>query len=387
MGFNAFLTGVTTLLGAGSSFLPFWWAIFMLPCHWLAGKLKRLVGTTSPLTLLAYLVPAGIMIVFCLQFSLVMLQFVVEAMARSGTHPLPWGPFLPDVLTGAVTGGFTALVLAPLAAPLSLFLGQKKILGSLLGFSLFSSMAISLNFPYSPHSPKRLLIQQIFNTTDGKALSEHWNLLTADAIDARSLLKTLPDLGNHLGISQDRCTGDQTEGTSYTDGTWIGNLREIQGLYPVSLLLDRTIDVKVPEGKRRPLNSIGLVPNLRVLKKEAVEQGHQKVQLEIVFGDLENVWAAVLAFHGPLKSWSFAGGKLPEDKSSLGSTEGYVVHFSGRDSEPFKFWIEKEAGETIRIEMAVLDLKVERGLIEVVEKLPDWLAAGYSSQYLSTYNV
>eukprot|EP00271_Cylindrocystis_brebissonii_P018725 TRINITY_DN5439_c0_g2_i2.p1 TRINITY_DN5439_c0_g2~~TRINITY_DN5439_c0_g2_i2.p1 ORF type:complete len:736 (-),score=120.13 TRINITY_DN5439_c0_g2_i2:591-2798(-) len=191
---NAFLALLITWAGGGSSFIPFWWAVFMLPGFWIARALQPLFGANSPLTLLGYFALGVPPAAYCVQLSLVLHSFVVERMGQMGTAPLPVGPYLSDMIVSGLIGLLTVLCAAPILVAAARWLARPHVIRALVYASIVFATVACRYFPYSVATPKRSIFQRLY-FTEGNPLSFGMPLLPL--LGGHSKTKHLPTLVLH----------------------------------------------------------------------------------------------------------------------------------------------------------------------------------------------
>lgn len=116
------------------------------------------------------------------------------------SHPRPpslcplAGLFIPDVVVAVVVGLGSALFFTPLAGALSRWLGRGPVLRVLTYSALLASFLMSHTFPYSPATPKRLLLCRAYATqgtpwdTHRTALQNRPTLLSCTRTTPKHLL-------------------------------------------------------------------------------------------------------------------------------------------------------------------------------------------------------
>ncbi|GJP47019.1 hypothetical protein CLOM_g6251 [Closterium sp. NIES-68] len=426
--------------GGSGGFINWWWALFMLPALPLYTALQATLGKSNPLAVLGYLLPGALPAAFSATFSVFFLEFISEKMGATGTAPLPFGPFLADVVLAACTGFCACLLMAPYAALLSRWLARPAVLHALLLSSLLTAAVTSGLFPYAPHAPKRVLLQRVYQLQGGKAVRAETTVASGDSNDATFTLRHVPALAHSLGVP--------LHATTNLSVLTIANPSNLLALYPVSSLLDRPFTFPAPLSPRFE-DPHFLLPSLRVLHQNTSIPGHQwaggvgayldsetaaagsgasgfngergggrsleemdereienygwnldgegdggaarkkvgkrrRIHLELTAGSLSHVWSAVLNITGPVTRWSLTP-TLPARERVAGGPPSLMVHYSG--AFPWQLWLEVRGRRRIRIDLAVLDHEVDADVAEMKSLLPDWTAPIVSSSYVAHYIV
>ncbi|CAI6011056.1 unnamed protein product [Closterium sp. NIES-65] len=424
----SFNVGLSALVmhgfGGSGGFINWWWAFFMLPALFLYTSLQATLGKSKPLALLGYLLPGAFPAAFSTTFTVFFLQFMSEKMGATGTPPLPFGPFLADVVLAACTGFCVCLIMAPYAALLSRYLARPAVLHGLLLSSLLAAALTSQLFPYDTHHPKRVLMQRVYRMQGGKAVSAETTVATGDSNDATFLLHHVPRLARSLGIPP--ASHHHTNRTALV----IARPSNLLALYPVSSLLDRPLTFPAPLSPRFEDPDFQL-PSLRLLRQHtslsspqlgvdgewrggrsleemdereienygleldgegegggagAVAQRkggkRRRIHLELAAGSLSHVWSAVLNITGPVTAWSLTP-TLPARERVGGGPPSLMVHYSG--AFPWQLWLEVKGRRSIHVDLAVLDHEMDADVAQMKSLLPDWTAPIVSSSYVAHY--
>ncbi|CAI7920879.1 unnamed protein product [Closterium sp. NIES-54] len=375
--------------------------------------------------LLGYLLPGAFPAAFSTTFTVFFLQFMAEKMGATGTPPLPFGPFLADVVLAACTGFCVCLIMAPYAALLSRYLARPAVLHGLLLSSLLAAALTSQLFPYDTHHPKRVLMQRVYRMQGGKAVSAETTVATGDSNDATFLLHHVPRLARSLGVPL------PSHHHSNRTALVIARPSNLLALYPVSSLLDRPLTFPAPLSPRFEDPHFQL-PSLRLLRQhtslssqqlgvdgewrggrsleemdereienygleldgEGGEGGgaggavqrkggkRRRIHLELGAGSLSHVWSAVLNITGPVTAWSLTP-TLPAREKVAGGPPSLMVHYSG--AFPWQLWIEVKGRRRIHVDLAVLDHEMDADVAQMKSLLPDWTAPIVSSSYVAHY--
>ncbi|CAI5489765.1 unnamed protein product [Closterium sp. Naga37s-1] len=424
----SFNVGLSALVmhgfGGSGGFINWWWAFFMLPALFLYTSLQATLGKSNPLALLGYLLPGAFPAAFSTTFTVFFLQFMSEKMGATGTPPLPFGPFLADVVLAACTGFCVCLIMAPYAALLSRYLARPAVLHGLLLSSLLAAALTSQLFPYDTHHPKRVLMQRVYRMQGGKAVSAETTVATGDSNDAAFLLHHVPRLARSLGIPP--ASHHHTNRTALV----IARPSNLLALYPVSSLLDRPLTFPAPLSPRFEDPHFHL-PSLRLLRQHTSLSSQQlgvdgewrggrsleemdereienygmeldgegegggagavaqrkggkrrRIHLKLAAGSLSHVWSAVLNITGPVTAWSLTP-TLPARERVAGGPPSLMVHYSG--AFPWQLWLEVKGRCSIHVDLAVLDHEMDVDVAQMKSLLPDWTAPIVSSSYVAHY--
>eukprot|EP00475_Leptophrys_vorax_P019874 TRINITY_DN27206_c0_g3_i3.p1 TRINITY_DN27206_c0_g3~~TRINITY_DN27206_c0_g3_i3.p1 ORF type:complete len:579 (+),score=10.38 TRINITY_DN27206_c0_g3_i3:37-1737(+) len=371
------LAMLVTMCGAGGGFIGVYWSLCLLPALFLYRKAKAKFGDGSPITLLAYLLPATIPCLYNLYFSAFFTQLMAEKMGASGAAPMPWGLYVPDIVLACFVGIAVCITIAPYAPILSRWIGRPAFLQALLYVSLVAAAHTSTMFPYTLGTPKRVVLQRVYATgpavlqqpqmqqmQDGvvgsgaaaaaataaaSVVRTETTIATADCNDASYLLKHIPGLRDAL-----------VAGSNESAAMSLADRSNLRALYPVSDLIDRSYSFPAPRSPRLAHASFRL-PAVRLLREEVVPSAavaaaapgggvdgngtaaallRRRLHLELDAGSLDQVWAAVLNITGPVTAWSLTP-TLPPRERSRGGPPSLMVHYSGGGAGfKWSFWVE-----------------------------------------------
>jgi len=236
------------------------------------------------------------------------------------------------------------------------------------------AMALSSQFfPYSVDAPKRLVLQHTFQTTGNKLLHSSYDMGIADANTLSFVLKNAPEAAKQLNIDP----MFYKETANYSDeGTFMG-------LYPVSRLFSQKLTF--PGATEDIFEHYHNLPRLFMDEETTSSSQIRRIHLELDVGSLQEVWVAVLNITGPLASWSFSEKELPVPEQVNGGPLSYILRLSGSSSENWKFWVEASSSEALKIDVAVLDQRLDKRAIKLKQCFPPWVDVIAYSSFLSSY--
>jgi hypothetical protein len=380
---NALASAGWTLLGVGSGYLNFYWALFMMPALSIFQAMQRTFGKDSVFSMLGYVLPGMLPAAYICYYMAICIQFITEKMGMSGTFPLPYAFYVADAILAVVVGFFVSLAVSPLLPILGNWIAKPPAIRFLLYLSIGSAAISSQLFPYSAAAPKRVVMGHSFRTSGpDEVLKSSYNFATIDPNPMKFVWKNVRALPQALQMD------------TSTEAVIKADPNVFLALYPISRLLTQAAEIpaSISEGTKKHLLPL---PHLRVIEAEqgdhteaSVSSGRRRVHLEINLGALDQVWSTVMNITGPLASWSFADGKLPKTESIAGGPPSYISRLTGDSTGGrWQFWLEAYSLDPLRIELAVLDQQVDVETQSIIDLFPSWVAVVAGSMYLSTYFV
>lgn len=374
-GLYAIITMIYLVAGLSGGFLTFLIVVFMFPAYMCLCLLNKFYGHRSARSTAGYVMVQIPSLAYCVYFGGFFVQFLIEKMGMIGALPQPYGNFVQDVAVAAVTGLVTGVCVGPLLPVIGHLLARPSILQSLLHLCVVALAISSQFFPYNLGAPKRLLLQHTFVTSDvGQILDSSYDISVMDSNSLRFVFKHAPEAAKELQIGSDLSL-ENIEKSHH--GRWMV-------LYPVSLFT--TGGLKFPTKGDDMLMHYYSLPRLSSHKPVTYSStGSRKVYLELSLGSLEEVWVAVLNITGPLSNWSFADNQIAATETVEGGPASHICKLSGRSNENWKFWLEANGSEPLRVEVGVLDQYMTDDFRRLKSLFPKWIdIVGYSS-FLSTY--
>ncbi|KAL2611174.1 hypothetical protein R1flu_022866 [Riccia fluitans] len=374
VGINALLTAVITLSG-GSGPLDFLWAFFLILAFPFFRLCQHIFGKNSLLAMIGYLLALTVPIAYSVNFGGVFVQFLAEKAGMTGSNPLPLGFYVSDAAMSLLVGGCMVMCVAPILPVAARWIGKPYIIRLLMYLSVGAAALSSRSFPYSYEAPKRLVLQHTFYTTGGNQITKSsYDFASVDPNPVAYIWRQSPSIAASLRLSDAQISNDiDIDPVTFT------------ALYPVTRLLNRGTRVPLSES----LNLSGKLPLLQVVKEEKFEHNEalkRRFHIELDFGDLQEIWGAAMNITGPLSNWSFADQKLPGPETVPGGPPSYICRLSGLKENWF-FWVEANSNERLRIELAVLDQRLERETERLISSFPPWVAVTAGSSYLSSYEL
>ncbi|XP_022962145.1 endoplasmic reticulum metallopeptidase 1-like isoform X2 [Cucurbita moschata] len=347
-GFFSSLTMAYLLAGLSGGFLTFFACISMLAA-WLSFSLAaKHYGRRSLRSILFFVLPMVPYLAYSVYFGGFLAQFLIEKTGMMGSIPPPY-----------VCGHWLAM---------------SSILQFLLQIIVIGLAVSSQFFPYSMAAPKRVVLQQTYRTSGPNHLeNSSYELSVVDSNSLIFLLKHAPDVANELQTDLD--LSFETANLSRQEN-WLA-------LFPVSFMFSRSL--KFPAKESTSKKNIHF-PYLISSKPQTIsDHGSRRVYLELSLGSLEEVWVTVLNVTGPLSNWSFADNKLPAPEILAGGPPSYICRLSGASHENWRFWLEAESEENLRIDVAVLDQQLTNEVKRLKSLFPDWVDVTAYSSFMSTY--
>ncbi|XP_002985237.2 endoplasmic reticulum metallopeptidase 1 [Selaginella moellendorffii] len=359
---------VLILSGAMSSYFPCWWALFMIPAIHVLQLLQKRFGQHSLRSLLGYILPGLLPSAYTIFFVVVFVEFIVEKLGMVGAHPDPFGFFVADVVIAFIMGLAVVVSVGHIIPGLAHILAKPRIIWLLLAISVGVSVGTSGTFPYSTLAPKRIILQHSFRTSGDSIIEASHDFATVDPNPMTFVFKHAPLVRESLATEP---TLSQHSGAN----TFLA-------LYPISLMLSRSFQVPTLAGPPYPQASL---PKLLLTESIPGTLGTRRLFFELDLGSLQEVWGAAINVTGPLLNWSLSNQSLPGSEIVNGGPPSYVCRFSGKSSETWKFWMDAKTSPPLRIELGVLDQKLDETTIVLMQKFPLWAAVVAGTTYLSSY--
>lgn len=326
----------------------------------------------SPMFYVIALVPC---LLYSLYFGGILTLLLIEKTGMMGAIPPPYGFYLADVAVAAVIGIVTGLCLGPIIPICDRWLAKSSILKFLLHFTVVMLAVSSQFFPYSKDAPKRVVLQHTFISTGGNEITgSSYDLAVIDSNSMEFIFKHAPEVAKELHV-----------GPSFSLGNAEASPQEAwMALFPISCVL--TTNGRFPAKANNILERYSQFPLLQAHKPQTTfENGTRRVHLELSLGSLEEIWVTVLNITGPLSGWSFADGKPPAPELPPGGPPSYILRLSGNSDEKWNFWLEASSEEEVRVDVAVLDQRLDEETIHLKGLFPKWSDVIAYTSFLSTY--
>ncbi|KAG9147643.1 hypothetical protein Leryth_015725 [Lithospermum erythrorhizon] len=322
-----------------------------------------------------YVFPLIPSLMYAAYFGGFLIAFLSEKMGATGSHPPPYGLFIPDMIVAVSIGAASGWCVGPLLPVVGRWLTKNPILQFLLHSSIIAMALSAQFFPYSTEAPKRVILQHtVFVADGGQILESSYDFSVVDSNSLIFVFKNAPDVAKELDVNPELSLDDFNQ--SHVEN-WVG-------IYPISILFSRSL--KFPASSEKVLQKYKYLPHLSTVKQIDNSGGQlRRTYLELSLGSLQEVWVAVLNVTGPLSSWSFADEMLPAPEVVGHGPASYICRLSGASHENWTFWLEANSSEAIRVELAV----VEQHLTEPVTKLkglfPSWMDVTAYASFRSTH--
>ncbi|PIN05600.1 Aminopeptidases of the M20 family [Handroanthus impetiginosus] len=374
-GFYSLLTLAYLASGLSGGFVTFLVSAFMLPA-WKSFHLStKIFGNPSLRSTACYVIPLVPCLMYTIYFGGFLVVFLIEKMGMTGSHPPPYGYFVPDVMVAAVIGLVTGWCVGPLLPVVGKWLAKSSIIHFLLQGSVLALAVSSQFFPYSKDAPKRVVLQHTVQTLDANQILEA--SFDFAVVDSNSLMFVF----NHAPEVAKELYGDQElsfDTVNHSDfETW-------KGIFPISALFSRSL--KFPTKIEDVLKQYRYFPHLSSVKTQAITVGgHQRINLELSLGSLKEVWVAVLNITGPLSNWSFANNVLPAPVKIGNAPPSYICRLSGAAPENWTFWLEASSSESLRVDIAVVDLSLTGPAKKLKGLFPSWMDVTAFTSFMSSY--
>ncbi|KAJ0256056.1 Zn-dependent exopeptidases superfamily protein [Hirschfeldia incana] len=374
-GLYAFVTSAYFFAGLNGGFMTFVICISML-LGWvvfcLAVKSYGHYSIKSPMFYVIALVPC---LLYSVYFSGILALLLIEKTGMMGAVPPPYGFYLADVAVAAVIGIVTGLCVGPIIPICGRWLAKVSILKFLLHFTVIILAVSSQLFPYSKDAPKRVILQHTFLSTGGNEITgSSYDLAVIDSNSMEFIFKHAPEVAEGLHTGPSFSLGNAEVSPQEA---WLA-------LFPISCVV--TTNGRFPAKANKILERYNQLPHLKTHKPPTIfENGTRRVHLELSLGSLEEIWVSVLNVTGPLSGWSFADGKPPAPELPSGGPPSYILRLSGNSSEKWIFWLEANSEEELRVDLAVLDQRLDEETRRLKSLFPGWSDVIAYSSFLSTY--
>ncbi|KAH0875113.1 hypothetical protein HID58_072475 [Brassica napus] len=374
-GLYAFVTSAYFFAGLGGGFLTFVICVSML-LGWIAFcfsvKSFDYDSIKSPMFYVIALAPC---LLYSVYFGGFLALFLIEKTGMIGVPP-PFGFYLADVAVAAVIGLVTGLCMGPIIPICDRWLAKSSILKFLLHFTVAMLAVSSQFFPYSKDAPKRVVLQHTVFSAGGNEITDStYDLAVVDSNSMEFVFKHAPEVAEKLHAGSPSFPLGNAEVSPQE--AWLA-------LFPVSCVV--TKNGRFPAKVNKILERYSHFPLLKTHKPPTrLEDGTRRVHLELSLGSLEEIWVTVLNITGPLSGWSFADGKLPAPELPEGGPPSYLLRLSGNSSEKWIFWLEANSEEEVRVDVAVLDQRLDEETRNLKSLFPGWSDVIAYTSFLSTY--
>ncbi|KAL3818686.1 hypothetical protein ACJIZ3_004591 [Penstemon smallii] len=374
-GFYCLFTIVYLISGLGGGFVTFIITAFMFPA-WIFLRLSiKIFGHQSLRSVACYVVSLLPCIMYSVYFGGFLAVFLIEKMGMTGSHPPPYGYFVPDIIVAAVIGVVTGWCFGPLLPVVGNWLAKPSIVWFLLHSSVLAMAVSSQFFPYSIDAPKRVILQHTVQTIEANQISEA--SFEFSVVDSNSLMfvfkhasEALKELNVNPDISFDTVNQSHLE-------TW-------KGIFPISSLFSGSL--KFPTKTEDILEQYRYFPYISMDESQVISAGgSRRVNLEFSLGSLKEVWVAVLNITGPLSNWSFADNIVPAPVKLGNGPPSYICRLSGSAHENWTFWLEASSSEALRVDIAVVDLYLTDSAKKLKGLFPDWMDVTTFTSFMSSY--
>ncbi|XP_051144524.1 uncharacterized protein LOC127260697 isoform X2 [Andrographis paniculata] len=376
-GFYSLLTLAYLISGLSGGFMTFIVSISML-IAWVFFRVSYMYFGCHPLRSTAfYVVPLVPCLVYSVYFGGFFAVFVIEKMGMTGSHPPPYGYFVPDVIVAAVVGLVTGWCFGPLLPVVGKWLAQSSIIRFLLHGIVLALALSSQVFPYSNDAPKRIVLQHTVQTKGANQISNaSFDFAVTDSNSLMFVFKHAPVVVKELHGNQELSFHSVNE--SRLD-TW-------KGIFPISNLFSGSL--KFPANTEDILKQFKYFPYLSTDEDQVPVAGRfRRVNLELSMGTLKEVWVAVLNITGPLSNWSFASNMVPAPVRVGQGPPSYICRLSGAGHENWKFWLEANSSKPLRVDVAVVDLHLTELALKLKGLFPSWMDVTAYTSFLSSYSV
>uniref|UniRef100_A0A1J3FIN3 Endoplasmic reticulum metallopeptidase 1 n=1 Tax=Noccaea caerulescens TaxID=107243 RepID=A0A1J3FIN3_NOCCA len=373
-GFYAFVTSAYFFAGLNGGFLTFVVCISML-LGWISFCLSVNSYGYSIKSPMFYVIPLVPCIVYSIYFGGILALLLIEKTGMMGAVPPPYGFYLADVVVAAVIGLTTGLCLGPIIPICDRWLAKSSILKFLLHFSVVMLAVSSQFFPYSKDAPKRVVLQHTFFSAGGNEITgSNYDLAVIDSNSMEFVFKHAPELAEELNVGS---SFSLRNAEASPQNAWLA-------FFPISCVV--TTNGRFPAKANKISERYSQFPHLKTRKPQTTFQnGTRRVHLELFLGSLEEIWVTVLNVTGPLSGWSFADGKPPAPELPAGGPPSYILRLSGNSSEKWNFWLEASSEEEVRVDVAVLDQRIDEETKHLKSLFPGWSDVISYTSFLSTY--
>ncbi|GFP88377.1 endoplasmic reticulum metallopeptidase 1 [Phtheirospermum japonicum] len=362
-GFYSLLTLAYLLFGLSGGFVTFLVSAFMLPA-WISFRLStKFFGHQSLRSTACYVVPLIPCLTYSIYFGGFLAAFLIEKMGMTGSHPPPYGYFVPDVIIAVVIGLVTGWCVGPLLPVVGKWLAKSSVVWFLLHGTVLALAVTSQFFPYNDDAPKRIILQHTVQTLDAnQILDASYDFAVVDSNSMMFVFKHAPEavkeLHGNRELSFDTVKRSDLE-------TW-------KGIFPISSLFSRSL--KFPRKTDDVVEQYRYFPHLSIEKSQVISVGaSRRVNIEFSLGSLKEVWVAVLNITGPLSNWSFANNTIPAPIKIGNLPPSYICRLSGAARENWTFWLEASSSEPLRVDVAVVDLFLTEPTKKLKGLFPSWM--------------
>ncbi|GBG76235.1 hypothetical protein CBR_g21983 [Chara braunii] len=296
--------GLLLMVGEkGSAYVFICWTLFLIPSFYLSRRIEQSFGPFGGLA--AYMAMTSIPTTHLLVIVATMLKFLMSKMGTTGCL------FLPDVIVAVSFGLSTFIVVGPVMPVLRRWVGHWRVVQCLIFISVIAASISSQVFPYGPHAPKRMGIQNI-HFIDNGVVRSGIVVSTFDANTPPFVLKHVPRLAKAIGV--------EISGEEIPSGSEAAPHTSFLAWYPLGELIHHAFFVRskaVP-----PFPGDFKLPSLQVSRVEIVgkesRSGSEELmkgwrRLHVVFdlGSAKQVWVSAINVTGALTKWSITDGQLP----------------------------------------------------------------------------
>ncbi|KAK6116593.1 hypothetical protein DH2020_049699 [Rehmannia glutinosa] len=374
-GFYSLLTLAYLVSGLSGGFVPFLLSVCMLPA-WITFRLStNFFGHQSLRSTACYVVPLIPCLMYSVYFGGFLAAFLIEKMGMTGSLPPPYGYFVPDVIVAVVVGLVTGWCVGPLLPVVGKWLAKLSIVRFLLHVTVLALAVSSQFFPYSKDAPKRVVLQHTVQTLDAnQILGASYDFAVVDSNSLMFVFKHAPEVVKELHGNRE-LSFDTVNQSDFE--TW-------KGIFPISALFSRSL--KFPTQTEDVLKQYRYFPHLSIDKSQVSSVGGpRRVNIEFSLGSLKEVWVAVLNITGPLSNWSFANNTIPAPVKVGNGPPSYICRLSGAGHENWKFWLEANSSESLRVDVAVVDLYLTEPTKKLKSLFPSWMDITTYSSFMSSY--
>ncbi|KAL6520542.1 hypothetical protein OROMI_032304 [Orobanche minor] len=374
-GFYSLLTMAYLLSGLSSGFVTFLVSALMLPA-WISFRLSiKFFGHHSFRSAACYVVPLIPCLMYSVYFGGFIAAFLIEKMGMTGSLPPPYGYFIPDMIVAVVIGLVTGWCVGPILPVVGKWLARTSIVQFLLHGTVLSLAVSSQFFPYSKDAPKRVILQHTVQTLDAnQVVDASYDFAVVDSNSLMFVFKHAPEVVKELHGKRELSFA--TVNQSHLE-TW-------KGIFPISSLFSRSL--KFPTKTKDVLEQYRRFPNLSIDKSQVISiGGPRRVNIEFSLGSLKEVWVAVLNVTGPLSNWSFANNMIPAPVKIANGPPSYICRLSGAARENWNFWLEADSSESLRVDVAVVDLYLTEPTKKLKGLFPSWMDITAYTSFMSSY--
>ncbi|KAL6543559.1 hypothetical protein OROGR_010056 [Orobanche gracilis] len=362
------------LSGLSGGFVTFLVSALMLPA-WISFRLSiKFFGHHSLRSTACYVVPLIPCLMYSVYFGGFIAAFLIEKMGMAGSLPPPYGYFIPDMIVAVVIGLVTGWCVGPILPVVGKWLGRSSIVQLLLHGTVLSLAVSSQFFPYSKDAPKRVILQHTVQTLDAnQVVDASYDFAVVDSNSLMFVFKHAPEVVKELHGKRELSFA--TVNQSHLE-TW-------KGIFPISSLFSRSL--KFPTKTKDVLEQYRRFPHLSIRKSQVISIGGRRVNIEFSLGSLKEVWVAVLNITGPLSNWSFANNMIPAPVKIPNGPPSYICRLSGAARENWTFWLEADSSESLRVDVAVVDLYLTEPTKKLKGLFPIWMDITAYTSFMSSF--